>query len=81
MPSDAALDAAAAAKEATTPPPAVLHGTPIGVCPDCGERFKYGIGTDITNLDPCPECGSRQWEKLGVRYQDKIHTDPWEDYR
>ena len=63
--SPAAIDAAAAARDADDVPEYVLEGTPIGRCQECGHQFSYGAGTGHRNLDPCPSCDSQRWGKWG----------------
>lgn len=66
---DPAGEAAQAVKHLPEIPEEVLEGQPLAEC-ECGERFEYGHGTDIGNLDPCPSCGTQRWEQWGYRLPD-----------
>lgn len=69
-PSQADLDAAAAARGAEPVPEALLVATPIGEC-ECGARFWYrDPEAEVGQLDPCPECGAFDWRKWGYELPD-----------
>lgn len=74
---DPEAEAAAAARNADTPPKIVINGTKIGECVECGERFLYGRGTDLDNFSDCPSCGTQKWGKWGYRYdgEDVHHSE------
>lgn len=69
-PTDAEVQAAAAARNADDIPDHVLEGTPLGCCHNCLNRFEYGDPNGQRNTDPCPECGSQNWKKWGYRMPD-----------
>jgi len=61
----------------------VLHGQPIGECPDCGTRFEYSLPTtEASDLIPCPNCGSNRWYKWGYRHDGaEVRRDyAWDRY-
>lgn len=64
-----AEEAAHAAKNTPDVPDEVIEGQPLGEC-ECGERFEYGMGADVGQLDACPNCCSHNWEKWGYRLPD-----------
>lgn len=70
-PTDAEVQAAAAVRNADDVPEEVLKGTPLGKCPNCGEKFEYNSPeTHVTAMSPCPGCGSQQWQKWSYRMPD-----------